>query len=265
MRLIKNEKQTLPEIRTNAGVARAYQKALTNMVREIHTDVFNTLVVEFKAQAKREKLAMDGISDWVGHVLDMLISKWQSRLEMLAPTIADLFLNRTKNNYDVQMKKAMRDAGFTVRMQMIPFQAEMLKASLAENVGLIKSINSKYFDDIQTSVWQCIQGGYDLGGLSKDLHSTYGVAKRRAAFIARDQSAKAHAVIEQARRQELGITKAIWMHSHAGKVPRPSHVKADGVEFDVSKGLFLDGKWVLPGQEINCRCGSRAVIEGIVL
>ena len=52
------------------------------------------------------------------------------------------------------------------------------------------------------------------------------------------------------------------MHSHAGKEPRLSHVAANGKRFDVGKGISLDGKWVQPGEEINCRCTSRAVIKG---
>ncbi|ELR7719768.1 phage head morphogenesis protein, partial [Salmonella enterica] len=42
-----------------------------------------------------------------------------------------------------------------------------------------------------------------------------------------------------------------------------SHVKANGKRFDLRKGMFLDGKWVLPGEEINCKCGWEAVIPGL--
>ncbi|EIS9018273.1 phage head morphogenesis protein, partial [Salmonella enterica subsp. enterica serovar Montevideo] len=54
-----------------------------------------------------------------------------------------------------------------------------------------------------------------------------------------------------------------WRHSRAGKTWRPSHVKANGKRFDLRKGMFLDGKWVLPGEEINCKCGWEAVIPGL--
>ncbi|ELZ1101181.1 TPA: phage head morphogenesis protein, partial [Escherichia coli] len=87
--------------------------------------------------------------------------------------------------------------------------------------------------------------------------------RRRAETIARDQNNKATAVIQSERQKKLGITKGIWRHSHAGKQPRPSHVKADGKEFDLDKGLYLDGEWVLPGEAINCRCTWSPVIPGI--
>lgn len=264
MAMIKKKKPTtLPEIRPNAGIERAYAKALVSLVRQIKSDVDAELVKEFKRQAKQEKMAMDSITDWMAHVIDYLISRWERKLDDLAPQLAAKFVNRTVTNYETLMKKHLRKAGFTVRFQVTDFQKEALQAATEVNVGLIKSIGSQYLEKVQGQVWKCVTDGYDLAALSKDLRKTYDITKRRAEFIARDQGAKAHAVVEKAKRQELGITKAIWLHSHAGKTPRPSHVAANGKEFDVSKGMYLDGEWVQPGELINCRCCSKSIIDGI--
>lgn len=267
MAIIRKKKPvTLPEIRPNAGIERKYSNALVSLVREIQSDVNQTLVEEFRKQAKQEKLAMDGISDWVAHVIDYLSIRWQKKLDDLAPQIASMFVNRTVSNYETLMKTYMRRAGFTVRFQEVtPFQRDALQAVIENNVGLIKNIAGQQLKHIQGHVWQCVTQGYDLSALSKNLNKEYGIEKRRAEFIARDQANKAHAVIERAKRQELGITKAIWLHSHAGKKPRPSHLAANGKEFDVSKGMYLDGEWVQPGELINCRCCSKSIIEGIDL
>jgi SPP1 gp7 family putative phage head morphogenesis protein len=105
--------------------------------------------------------------------------------------------------------------------------------------------------------------GRDLSYLTDELQKRYGITRRRAALIARDQNNKATSVMQAARQQSLGITQGIWKHSHAGKEPRPSHVKADGKVFELSKGMYLDGKWVMPGEEINCRCTWSPVIPGL--
>lgn len=126
----------------------------------------------------------------------------------------------------------------------------------------IRSIGQQYLNRVEESVWRSVNAGYDMAQLTGELRKDYGISERRAAFIARDQTNKAKAAIEKARRQELGITEAIWIHSHAGKEPRPSHVAANGKRFDVGKGMYLDGEWVQPGEEINCRCTSRSVIKG---
>ncbi|PIT08047.1 phage head morphogenesis protein [Snodgrassella communis] len=208
-------------------------------------------------------MAMDGIADWVAHVVDYLASQWERKLDDLAPQLAAQFVKRTVTNYESLMKTHLRKAGFTVQFQITSFQKESLQAVMESNVGLIKSIAAQYLDRVQGQVWQCVTKGYDLSTLSKNLKKDYAITKRRAEFIARDQASKAHAAIERAKRQELGITKAIWLHSHAGKKPRPSHLAANGKEFDVDKGMYLDGEWIQPGELINCRCCSKSIIEGI--
>jgi uncharacterized protein with gpF-like domain len=102
--------------------------------------------------------------------------------------------------------------------------------------------------------------GRDLQEITTELQSRYGITQRRAVLIARDQSNKLNAVTTQARRQELGITEAIWQHSHGGKEPRKSHVAADGRKFEIAKGCLIDGKLILPGEEINCRCVSKSAL-----
>jgi len=235
---------TLPPIHPNLGIERWYKRQLMQIINEIQSEVKLDIQSNYKSQANM--VAMDGFSDWLGHSIDYLMSKWTNKLNALSDQVAEMFVTKTVHNYDNQLKKHLRKAGFTVRLQMSPYTEEMLKAAMGENVGLIKSIGVQYLSKVEQSVWASVKGGFDLGTLSQELQHAYGVTKNRAELIARDQGAKANAVIEQARRKELGITKAIWRHSHAGRTPRPSHVKADGKVFDVDKGLYLDSEWVLP-------------------
>ena len=110
---------------------------------------------------------------------------------------------------------------------------------------------------------QSVSRGRDLGTLTKELQQRYGVTRRRAAFIALDQNNKATSAMQSARQRALGIRRGRWRHSHAGKEPRISHVKADGKEFDLDKGMFIDGEWIMPGQKIRCRCGWEAILPGL--
>lgn len=258
---------TLPEIRPNLGIEKEYRKALVLLLNDIAGEVNNTLIKDFNRQAKHEKtaMAMDGIADWLAHVIDYLATRWIKKLDVLAPSISAKFVNRTVSNYEKFLKLYMRNAGFTVRFQITPYQQNLLQATTEINVGLIKSICSQYLERVQGQVWRCVTDGYDLSALATNLKKEYAITKRRAELIARDQGAKAHAAIERAKRQELGIERAIWLHSHASRTPRPSHLHANGKEFDVSKGMYLDGQWVQPGELINCRCCSKSIIEGIDL
>jgi uncharacterized protein with gpF-like domain len=70
------------------------------------------------------------------------------------------------------------------------------------------------------------------------------------------------------RQQELGL-KAKWLHSHAGKVPRPTHVANNGKIYDPAVGWFDPDpkvrKRIWPGQLNGCRCTSASVVPGFSL
>ena len=92
------------------------------------------------------------------------------------------------------------------------------------------------------------------------LEWTQRYRKAQIELIARDQSNKANAVVSRARQLELGITDAIWMHSHAGKNPRKDHVAANGKRYKIAEGCLISGEYIQPGEEINCRCTSRPIL-----
>lgn len=249
----------MPEIKPSAAIEGEYYRLLMGIIRDIKKELDDALVSEYHDKAKRE-LANDGISDWIAHVADYLLDKWNRKLDGLGNEIAKLFVDKTVTNYDARLTSLLRRRGFTVRMQNSEKTLDALRAAMGENVGLIKSIGTEYLSKVQMHVWQSVTGGYDLKTLTDNLQHDFHIARNRAVTIARDQANKAHAVIEQARRKELGIKEAIWIHSHAGKQPRESHVKAHGKKFDIEKGMYIDGEWILPGEKINCRCGSKAIL-----
>ena len=239
-------KVKLKEIKPNVGNDRAYLKELRTVLRRIKQDIND---------AKTDDVTQ------FGNRIDYLLEQWSKRLDQLGYTISKRFINRNRATFDKRFLQELKKAGFTVNFQLSPQIEDILEASVKENVGLIKSIGVDYLERVQQQVWSGVASGYDLGQIAKDLSKAYGISDRRAKNIARDQGAKAHAVIERERRKEAGITQAVWLHSHAGKVPRPSHVKANGKVFDIEKGLYLDGVWTLPGVQINCKCGSASLID----
>lgn len=114
--------------------------------------------------------------------------------------------------------------------------------------------------------------GGDVGYVVKQMQDRYGMTRRRARLIALDQNSKATAAIVRVRQHEVGIKQAQWLHSHAGKVPRPTHVAMDRKKYDVVKGMWdkdAEGKgkgaWVHPGELINCRCVSRSIVPALGL
>jgi SPP1 gp7 family putative phage head morphogenesis protein len=191
---------------------------------------------------------------------------WRGRLDDLSLDLSTKFADKTFNATQAQLRASFKAAGLTVAFKPTAASRAAYQAVVAENVNLIRSIPEQYLKDVQTQVWQSVMKGSDLGTLSRQLQKDYDVGHRRAALIARDQNAKAKAVIENTRRKELGITEAIWMHSTAGKEPRPTHVAMDGKRYKLDRGMWDKDKrvqaYIYPGELINCRCVSRAVLPG---
>lgn len=255
----------LNPIHANVGIEVAYRQKLQKLIDEMSRSVIYWTRAAWRKSpplmAQDEGRRGAPFID-LRRTMERLGRHWQRRFDALAPELAEIFVNGATEHTDRAMMDALKNAGFAVKFRMTRAASEGYQAVLQENVALIKSIPAEYLHDVQTQVWQSVRSGHDLGTLTKSLQDKYGVTHRRAAFIARDQNNKAKAVIENVRRQELGITEAIWQHSGGGKEPRPSHVAFNGKKFDLEKGAYIDGEYILPGQLPNCRCTSRAIIPG---
>lgn len=197
-------------------------------------------------------------------VVHRLVTHWQGRFDELAPNLARWFAISAKDRSDTALRGILKRSGLAVKFHTTRAVNDALQATIGENVGLIKSIASQHLTQIEGAVMRSVQRGADLGFLAEELEHQYGVTKRRAALIARDQNAKATAVVARVRQQELGITEAVWMHSAGGREPRPTHVRAgrEHQRFEVNKGWYdpREKRYIWPGELINCRCVSRPVL-----
>ncbi len=261
--------KTLAATYPNAGTEAAYRRKLDALIVEMH----RSLVYWIKAawRAKSPHMAQDedvGGSPAMNlrDVMRRLGARWQSRFDEAAEEMGRHFAKAAAERADGALAASLKKAGFTVRFRMTRSVNDVLQASIGEQIGLIKSIAAEHLQDVQGAVMRSVQTGRDLGSLTKELEQRYGVTRRRAAFIARDQNNKATATITRARQKELGITQALWVHSAGGRHPRPSHVKAgrDRLVYDVDKGALIDGDFILPGQLPNCRCVSRSIVPGFL-
>lgn len=255
---IKRRRAILPNFRPNAGIQAAYRFELNKLLRSARNEVMAEIADHW---VEPKPVAMDAAADFLARTIDKLIGRWMTSLSDLPKKIARKFVGQTAGALDRNLSSTLKKAGFTADLQLTDYTREAMRAAVGMNVGLIKSIPGEYLGDVQKYVWEAVEGGFDLKTLTDNLDHAYHIGRNRAKLIARDQANKVHAVMEQARRKELGIKKATWSHSAAAKEPRKSHVAANGKEFDVERGMLIDGEYILPGQKINCGCTSRSIIE----
>ncbi len=266
-KLIVDKSVTVRAVYPNAGVRLWYEKQLNTLLYDAFLDAALELTIAYRDRPTVGIVAMDAAPV---KKLDMALKKWGAkwslRFDKLSLDLSKKFAARSFGVTESSMRDALKTAGFAVSFKPTRRSVQAYKLVVADNVGLIRNLQSELYNRIQQDVWASVRAGADMGALSSKLQNSYGITKKRAALISRDQNNKAKAVIETTRRQELGITKAIWQHSSAGKEPRPVHAKwgREQTVFDLAKGLYDPdaGEYVLPGQLINCRCTSRALIEG---
>jgi uncharacterized protein with gpF-like domain len=195
-------------------------------------------------------------------LLSALGRKWKGLYGSKANDLAKWFIRTADTTTTSSLFSSLKEFMPTVKPQMSRRTQNILTAMTKDNVGLIKSIPTKYFEQIEEAVMRAMTNGRDLESLKKDLLSIGGVTDKRADLIARDQASKAASVINRSRQLDLGIKKGIWIHTHASKEPRQSHLDANGKEYDLERGMLIDGEWIQPGEEINCTCMGAPVIPG---
>lgn len=157
--------------------------------------------------------------------------------------------------------------------------AAMIEPLIAQNVSLIKTIGTKYFDRVEAAIAKSLQKGGSRPQLIKDLvplmKETGDKALRQAKFIARDQTSKIYSQVCIEEMKACGITKVKWIHSSAGKVPRPYHkTRWDGVSYppnglngyihDINNPPVIDlktGERGVAGSIFNCRCLQVPVLD----
>ncbi|HJW07446.1 MAG TPA: phage minor head protein [Rhodanobacter sp.] len=257
--------KTVRAVHANRGVEAKYRKALQQLIAEMHGSLEYWLTAAYRKTPPRltrlvEMAQDDSPADSIRRAFDGLARRWTKRFNDGAPKLAEAYLQGMFKSSDSAFRMALKEAGWSVEFTMTAAMRDAFDAALAENVGLIKSIPAQYLQKVEGVVMRSYAAGRDLETMVKELKALYPGASRRAELIARDQSNKANAIVNRARQLELGITEAIWQHSHAGKAPRPDHVAANGKRYKIAEGCLIGSKYIQPGEEINCRCTSRAVL-----
>lgn len=267
---LRAQKETLaPAVWPSAAVQSWYYHALRAPLEEMTTELLAGLRQDWEVGFNPVGMAQDApnLVVLLRKRLDKFAEKWTKRWGGMEAHIAQQFATRAWTATDNGVRASFAKAGFTIKFKPTKPMLMAYNVRVAANVGLIRTIPQQYLKDVTTQVWNAVTTGSDMHALERSIQKVYGVADRRAAFIARDQNNKAKASFEATRRMELGIEEGEWQHSGAGKEKRPTHVAAGRKRkrFSLKQG-WLDpatGKYIWPGTEIGCRCTSCAVIPGL--
>ena len=138
-----------------------------------------------------------------------------------------------------------------------PWIGEYIGAFAINNASLIRSVETKYLDEISQLVMQGFQAGLRWETISGQIFERFDVSESRADLIARDQVSKLQGGLTELRQTELGITKYTWRTMGDERV-RETHRAHDGNVYSWDDPPSDTGH---PGQDYNCRCYASPLLD----
>jgi SPP1 gp7 family putative phage head morphogenesis protein len=157
-----------------------------------------------------------------------------------------------------------------------PWLKDQLELFANQNSQLIKNMTDNEIERVSGAVQRGLQEGSSYESIAETIEKSFGITRRHAKLIARDQTSKLNGSLTKLRQQETGITTYRWQTSGDERV-RPDHRVLDGkvCRWD-DPTVFLDentGKWVKRSTingtnvhtsvDVNCRCVPIPIIEGL--
>lgn len=132
-----------------------------------------------------------------------------------------------------------------------------------ENVGLIRSLGNRTFDDLEKTIARSFRGGERHEDLGDEIARRFEIAETHARLIARDQIAKLNAQVTRSRHRELGVERFQWITMRDGHV-RPTHDAMARRNGGVWPYEGAGAPSFFPGEEVMCRCVEQPVFDDIL-
>lgn len=253
----------------NAAVEVRYVRALSSITAQMTAQVNREIIKLFKSDAAAAFFAQDAAS--IGSQARILVNSLQDRFNALfakkAKPLAEGMINSVDKASTTTLHASLQamSGGMSLKTSDTPSVLQNIyKASVAENVGLIKSISSEYMGKVQGAVMRSITTGNGLQDLIPALEQYEGQTHRRARNIALDQTRKVYNSVNKARMQAIGLKKYMWNHSGGGAHPREDHVEMNGKIYRFDTPPVIDqrtGERGIPGQAPNCRCTMSPIFD----
>ena len=262
--------------RVNVKIRNDYDAKLKALAKRMAKDYERQIKKTFSEEV--EGKAFDSLSGQIGITLNELKTKWGGIFNKFSNIEAKKFISRLNKNVTLSAHNSLRELTKKTTIKTPDYTPEMqdlLRASIKQNVSLIKSIGEDYHNQVESLVFRSITtGGAGAGGIGKAIKanmammasiSDYGFkAGNRASFIAQDQTSKLTSAFNGARMQSVGVEEFKWLHSKGGAEPRELHLKYDGQIFRYDDPPVIDertGERGLPGVAARCRCVAVPIVK----
>lgn len=250
----------IDELKFNDAIMINYRHELLELKREMVRE-YNKSIIDIYRNHLGYIVKDDNVVKQLQNKINQLGEKWFFKFFNLSEPLSNKTVKSIDKHNDKRFEKITKENPFLLQgTEEREATTKIIESSIAENVGLIKSIPKKYHDDILGDVMRTVGKGGNLQELAQALAKRSNITSKRINLIARDQTAKATALLDQQKAIELGFDTAKWQKSIAGKTHRKDHAAAHNEEFSLKKGCLISGEYILPRMKINCKCSYKLVM-----
>jgi SPP1 gp7 family putative phage head morphogenesis protein len=253
-------------LRYNASVQEKYKLMLTALVKKMARDTEREIAYLFTIDSPVGVMD-ESLASQARIITNKLTKKFDTLFGRKAPLLAERMIKNTNRVSNTALKGSLKkiSEGLVLKNNLMTGRLrEVLKATVAENVSLIKSIAQDYQGRVQKAVLRSVTSGNGLQDLMPALRKYEGISYRKARFIALDQTRKTYNNINADRMQKVGVQKFEWVHSGGGDKPREDHIAMSGNIYSFDNLPIIDektGERGIPGQAPGCRCIMVPVYE----
>lgn len=232
-----------------------YQRILARMVAGIFAAARASILPQ--AATERSLLTMDSLGDRISGVFGLfrrLAERLKDQAQGLARGLVEVEAARhTERFREVATSALGVDLKAVIKQSDI---ADVVQLAAERNASLIDGLAADTVKKVEQATLENLTSGGTAKQLEKQLTDDLGVAKRRAKFIARDQSAKLTGDLNRIRQTQVGVKRYRWATARDERV-RASHRANEGKTFSWDSPPSTGH----PGSAPNCRCRAIAVIE----
>jgi SPP1 gp7 family putative phage head morphogenesis protein len=177
----------------------------------------------------------------------------------------DQVLGRIRGDLWRQMESSVSGLDFvSVPADMTPEISATLAKEFTQNLELeIKNFLSHEIPELRAQVEANALSGARPDRLAKIIGDRYGVTKRKAAFLAEQESSLYVSKFREERYRSIGSMRYVWSTSHDERV-RADHRGLNGKTFAWDSPPVSNRKSGArnhPGEDFRCRCVAIPVLE----
>ncbi len=226
---------------------RAYQIPLSKLPREVQVAISSS-EVRFKDKIRK---------------IDTLLER-KLPGEIAGKLKIEHLFERSLWKVNSQFKENVKSIG--IKVVLSPEQVKRISKEWSGNMNLwIQDWTAKEITRLRQDIQKLVFAGNRDREAIELIKTRYGVSSDKAKFLARNEISILMAKYKQTKYEEAGISWYIWRCVTGTKQHpvRPFHLKNNGLAFQWKIGAIVDekGNRKNPGQDYNCRCSARALVN----